>query len=285
MKFFRFKIINFSIFLALILISGQTVSSQETPCDYGLQFEEILSKFTTRRTISPEPVNKELIGEIPKRKTGFELNEANEKTLRNAGANDLLIKLIRENVLPEAVEAHYLQSVYLSIYHTDNFDELGIAIYVAREFVRKFEANKCYTEHVKYYKDAIVILDNNYSKNPDSKAYFKCKLLQQFDTQYKAKNWRELLTLGVKVLEIDPDFLPMAIFLASFNYDLVKNYGYANVYNKETIRYATHAIELMESDRNSYKNIYGGYEYNFKTKAEALSRMREILEEMNKQIN
>lgn len=159
MKFFSRPTIKVLIFLSLFLFSGQTLSAQENDCIGGMDFDGILSKFTTRRTISPEPINKELIGKIPKEKIGFELNEATEKTLRDAGANDLVISLIHKNVLPEVVEAKFLYDIYLNNYESVDIEKLEIALKSAKEFVNKFENKKCYEEHIKYYKEAINLLN------------------------------------------------------------------------------------------------------------------------------
>lgn len=140
--------------------SKSPVLYQEKSCD-AFFFNEILSKFTTRRTTSPEPVNKEMVGEITKRKIGFEIDEKDEKVLKDAGANDSLIKSIRENVLPEVIEAKNLYEKYVLNYESNDTDKLKIALEAAKEFVRKFENNECYAEQVKYFKEAIPILTDS----------------------------------------------------------------------------------------------------------------------------
>lgn len=159
MKVFECKIIKLSVFLGVIFLFGQTGLSQQQKCGEQFFFSDILSKYTARRTSSPEPVNKVLIREIPKRKIMFVLNEMNEKTLRDAGANDSIIKLIRENVLPEAVEANALYEKYLNNYQSNDIESLEAALEAAKEFVSKFEKNEPFTEQVKYFKDAISTLE------------------------------------------------------------------------------------------------------------------------------
>ena len=177
MKVFRRETLKVFFFLGLLTLFCQTVFGQKDHCGNPFSFDEILSKFTTRRTISSEPINKELSGEIAKRKIGFELNEANEKTLRDAGANDSLIKLIRENVFQDAIDEKILYAKYFENYDSVKVEKIKIAIEAAKEFIEKFENKECHTELVKYYKEAIPQLIKTIKDITTSKTQYKSSAL------------------------------------------------------------------------------------------------------------
>ena len=94
MKISRRKIKILAAFVGLIfLCAGQTQAQKKKP----LTLNDIAVKltFTSRIGKSAERINKELIADVLKRKVNFDLETKDEKLLRNAGANDLLIETIR----------------------------------------------------------------------------------------------------------------------------------------------------------------------------------------------
>jgi hypothetical protein len=163
MKAFKFRIIKLSVFLGLVLFFGQTAVAQEDKCLLSesnfVTLKHILSKFrfTSRKTKSVEQLNKELIDEILERKVNFQLNAENEKSLKEAGASDLLIKTISENSQPEVeTEAMRLYQLYVDNYKSDDAKSLKIALNAAKEFVKKFENDECFKETVEHLKEAIL---------------------------------------------------------------------------------------------------------------------------------
>lgn len=163
MKAFKFRIIKLSVFLGLVLFFGQTAVAQEDKCLLSesnfVTLKHILSKFrfTSRKTKSVEQLNKELIDEILERKVNFQLNAENEKSLKEAGASDLLLKTISENSQPEVeTEAMRLYKLYVDNYKSDDAKSLKIALNAAKEFVKKFENDECFKETVEHLKEAIL---------------------------------------------------------------------------------------------------------------------------------
>lgn len=282
MKTLARQILKFSVCLALVLFLGQTVSGQGNECGGELSFDEILTKFTIRKTISAEPVNKELIGQVIKRKTDIELSAANEKTLRDAGASEVLVKAIRENVSAKSVEAVRLYRAYVENYQSEKIENLKIALDAAKEYIRKFENDGCNIEVVKYFKDAVLVLEEKFPHphppvNPKNK--LKYELLKELTGKFKAKKWDEVFALGRKVYEIDPELTPLFTELASLGFEQAELYGDKSKYNAETVFYAELAVKLMRTSTRDF-NVYGALGYPYKTKAEALARMNEILDYM-----
>lgn len=288
MKVLKRSIIKFPVFLSLFLFFCQTGLSQENHCGNVFFFEEILSKFTARRTVSPEPVNKELVGEIPKRKTGFELNEANEKTLRDAGANDSVIKSIRENQQQEIIEANFLYERYVENYDSNAVEKVKIALESAGSFIAKFGHNKCYTEQTEYFRDAIPVLEKFINKTDvyepaDPNAKYKYELLGRVENAYRLKNWDEVFVIGERVLDVDPEYIDLILVLASVGFQQTQTEVYKDKFNKETIRYAELAVKLMESGKYLKTQSYGALHFRYMTKIAALDRMKQILDFMKKQ--
>lgn len=264
------------------------VSNQENKCVESdrISLGYILSKFlfTSRITKPAEPINQELIEEVLKRKVNFQLNAENEKSLKQAGVSDLLLKTISQNYQPGSeVEADRLYQKYIENYQSQDIKKLRIAIEAAKEFVKKFENDGCYIEQVKYFKLAIIELDNFHDGDPvNPKVELKYKTLKELTDEFKAKNWAKVFALGKKVYELNPEFIPLFTDLASLGYEQAKLYSNKSKYNAETVFYAELAVKLMESSKKDF-GIYGGLGYSYKTKAEALVRMKEILDFMKTQ--
>lgn len=286
MKVFRRETVKVFFFLGLLPLFCQTVLSQKDYCGDVFFFDEILSKFTTRRMTSPEPINKELNVEIPKRKIGFELKETDEKTLRDAGANDSLIKLIRENQQQEVIEANLLYDKYLYNYDSTNVEKVKIAIESANNFIAKFGNDKCYTEQTEYYRNAVPVLEKFINKGGyepiDPNTKYKYELLGRVENAYRLKNWDEVFVIGERVLDIDSEYIDLILVLASVGFEQTKTEAYKDKFNKETIRYAELAVKLMESGKYLKTQSYGALHFRYKTKVEALRKMKEILDFMNK---
>lgn len=287
MKVLKRSIVKFSVFLSLFLLFCQTGSSQENHCGNVFFFEEILSKFTVRRTVSPEPVNKELIGEIRRRKIGFELNEANEKTLRDAGANDSVIKSIRENQQQEIIEAKLLYGKYVENYDSNAVEKVKIALESANSFIAKFGNDKCYTEQTEYFRDAIPMLEKFINKSgvyepADPNAKYKYELLGRVENAYRIKNWDEVFVIGERVLDVDPEYIDLILVLASVGFQQTQTEVYKDKFNRETIRYAELAVKLMESGKYLKTQSYGALHFRYRTKVAALDRMKQILDFMKK---
>ena len=284
MKILSRTIIKFSVSLTLILLFGQTVLSQEIKCNQ-ISFDEILAKFRFNplKSKSVEEINKELVNEIRENKVNFTLKSADQKKLKEVGANDLLIEAIRQNLREDSKEAILIYQKYVDYYESDNLEQIKIALDAAKEFVEKFENDGCYTEQVKYFKNAIPVLDNFHGGDPvHPKPELKWKTLKELEDRYKSKNYDQVFALGRKVYEIDPEFVPLFTVLASLGFDQAKLYGNKSKYNAETVFYAELAVNLLESSKKDLSS-YGAFEYNYKTKAEALSKMKEILDFMKNQ--
>lgn len=289
MKSFNRAIIKYSVFLTLLLLFGQTILSQENKCNQ-IPLDTVLTKlrYNPFKPKSVEELNRELINEIREQKVSFNLDAKNEKTLRKSGANNLLIETIRQNPPPkEFKEAVLIYQKYIDNYESNNVEKLKIAIEAAKEFIAKFENDDCYLEQIKYLKDAIPALEARIYKddfhdpiNPKEK--LKWELLGKIEKAYKIKNWNEVFTLGEKVLEIDPEFTPLIIVLAGIGFDQAKLNGDKSEFNDETVRYAELAVKMLETEKEP-KNRYGAFVYEYKTKAEALDKMKEILDFMKNQ--
>ncbi len=267
--------------------SKSAISSQGSDCSQSdrISVSYILSKFifTSRITKPAEPINEKLVEEIIERKVNFRLDAENKKSLKEAGASDLLLKTISENYQPGSeIEAERLYHIYMNNYQSNKIENLKMAIDAAKEFVKKFEKDGCYAEQVKYFKDAIPMLEPDYHPPRDPKIDLKWKLLAHLTDKYKAKNWNEIFALGEKVLEIDPEFTPLIIVLAGVGFDQAKLKGEKSEFNDKTIRYAELAVKLLEAEKET-QNKYGALDYEYKTKAEALEKMKQILDFMKNQ--
>ena len=266
-------------------------SSQENQCKQ-ITLDYLLTKLESAspETDSKEKIIKELKGEIVERKMISALSYANEKRLRSVGANDSLIKTIRKNLSKPSEEEISLYNSFITCYQSNNVEQTKKALEAAKEFVRKFENDGCHVELVKYFKEVIPVLET-YIKNKDDiydpvnpKTQLKWRLLEQVTENFKAENWDEVFALGRKVYEIDPEFVSLFTVLASIGFDQAKLCGSKSKYNAETVFYAELVVKLLEESKKDLRG-YGAFEYNYKTKAEALEKMKEILDFMKNQAN
>ena len=265
-------------------------SSQENGCSQSnrISVGYILSKFvfTSRITKPAGPINEKLIEEVLERKVNFKLNAEYEKSLREAGASDLLLKTISENYQPGTeIEVERLYQIYINNFQSNKAENLKLALDAAKEFVRKFEIDGCQAEQVKYFKDAIPIIEEvlpHPHPRRGPKIDLKYRILKELTDKYKAKNYDEVFALGKKVYELDPEFVALFNDLASLGFEQAKLYGSKSKYNAETVFYAKLAVKLLENSEKVF-SIYSGLGYSYKTKAEALNRMKEILDFMKNQ--
>ncbi len=99
MKHFFLKVfvilIPFSLFITVFGFHTNTTTNNEY---INLQYILVKLTFTSRISTPTEEINRQLISDIESRKVNFILNAENEKELRNAGANDLLIETINKNI-------------------------------------------------------------------------------------------------------------------------------------------------------------------------------------------
>lgn len=292
MKVSRYKTIKFSIFLTLILLFGQTVLSQgNLSCieTNFLLFDDVMDKFRFPRGLSAAQINEQLIPEILKNKAGFDLNVDREKQLRLAGANDLLIKTIGENLLPENQrEAIRLYRIYQTHYEFTDETNVKIAINAANNFIAKFGNDECYQDQIEYLRNAVPLLEKILNKTyicdpADPKVIYKYELLSKVENAYKQKNWDEVFTIGERVLEIDPEYIDLILVLASLGFEQSRTPVNKDRFNSETIRYAERAIELLESGKTLNTQNYGALHFRFFSKTEALDKMKKILDFMKNQ--
>lgn len=270
--------------------SKSALSSRENECIQPVSLSEILKqfRFTSRKVKSVQQINDELISEIVKRKIGFEPGVNDRKTLKDAGANEMLLRAIGENSSEENKIKSDLYNRYITNFnsYSQNFEQAKEALEVAREYVRRFGNNKCDEELIAYFKEAITTLETVVEPHPprrlDPKVELKWKLLSQVTEKFKAKNWNEVFVLGRKAYEVDPEFIPLITVLASLGHDQAKLFGNKSKYNAETVFYAELAVKLMENSKKDFP-AYGGLGYPYKTKAEALEKMKEILDFMKTQ--
>ena len=284
MRVFAYKITIVSICVGLfIFLSNYQVQGQpEKP----LNLSDIKAKLTSAFRVS-EPaaeINEQLVKEICNRRVNFTLISEDEKSLKKAGASDLLIKTIRENSTEETKEMTSLYEKYEVNYQAVNIEQKKIALDAAKEFVKKYENSECLKEQVNYFKEAIPALESvkphPSHPSPDPKRE-NLKRLIKLDNAYKAKNYTEFFDIGAEILEVEPDFLDLIFVLAGIGFDQAKVQGNNGKFNDETIRYAELAVKLLESGKESEYKDYGEYEYKYKTNA--LNKMNEIIEYMKNQ--
>lgn len=122
-----------------IFLAGQR--QVEGQIEEQLTLKQIIKtlKFKSKSK-SMNNVNEQLIMDVRNRTVGFELTAKSEKTLKNAGANAKLIKVIRENTLKSLNEATTLYKKF-----TDNYDgtleQKKLALTAAKEFMDKYSSN------------------------------------------------------------------------------------------------------------------------------------------------
>jgi hypothetical protein len=243
----------------------------------NVSFNDILSKltFTSRISKSIEQINDELIKEIRKRKVNFVLKVEDEKEIKKAGGNELLIKTIRENlqegfkeknsqakekpISKEVKENQDLYEKYTSNYR-GTIEQKKIAVKAGKEYIEKYGNDERYKSQIEYLKKAVPRLEdfvNCCLPDVEPKDYF------EFNKAFKDKNWDKLFEAGASILKREPDFV-VSLTLASVGFDnLVKNSK--RRYLDETLFYAQKSIELLEKENDPNK-YHGVFENKYKTK-------------------
>ncbi len=142
----------------LIFLVGQQEAQSQQEKPVSLNDIQAELTFTSRISKSEDEINNLLIKDIRKRGVNFILTSEDAKILKKAGANNLLIKVIREN-LPKELE----EQIILYKKYTDNYngtvEQKKIAIEAAREFVRKYSGNKEAKEIIDYFRQIVPLLE------------------------------------------------------------------------------------------------------------------------------
>lgn len=130
-------------------------------------YNEILSELTFTSSISKskEQLNDELIESVKTRGVEFVLLEEDEQALRNAGANDSLIKAIFEG-LPDAAKRNLRQNLYAN--YMESVEKLSTEILrekikSAKKFIRLFDGNAEDKEVVDYFNKNLPLLEKQLS--------------------------------------------------------------------------------------------------------------------------
>ncbi len=262
MKNQTFKL--FLIFTGLfVFLTAQNTPAQERSEYIDLNY--ILAKltFTSRISKSTEQINDELIKEIRERKVDFVLVNEKEKEIEKAGGNELLIKTIHENPQKE-IKAAFDENAALYQQYLDNYkgniEQKKIAIKAGKEYIEKYGDDADFKPQIEYLKKAILELENIVNCcEPD----IDPKYYREFDQAFKNKNWDDLFETGAKILDREPEFVDIALVLASVGFDsLVENKD--KTFLRQTLYYAEKSIKLLESGAKSER--YGVFEYEYKTK-------------------
>lgn len=138
------------------LVHAQSIVSnikKEPP--FNLQ--EIRTRLIFRSSVkeTDKQANENLISELNKRGIGFMVLPDDEKLLRKAGANDRLIKVIKdlsEKIEPRLKEKNLLYQVFLDNYSKTSSEQKMVAIDAANEFIKKFGNDEDCAEIVRYLK-------------------------------------------------------------------------------------------------------------------------------------
>ena len=134
-----------------------------------LKLKEIIEKL--KKTSGAEDEQK-LIKEICEHGADFVLNSENEKSLRDAGASDLIIKIIKESSPEIQKEKERLYVLYVNNYDKD-IEKRKIAIKAGKEYLEKFENDECRNFEdslITYFKEYIPLIEKQIeeTENPVS---------------------------------------------------------------------------------------------------------------------
>lgn len=164
MRVFGYKIKTVFICIGLfVFLSGQKVLGQQ---EKPLNFNDILSRFTSNSRInnSIKEINEQLITDIRKREVNFILTFEDKNSLKKAGATDLLIKTIDEN-LPETLrEKIVLYKKYLDNYE-GSLSQMKKALKAAKEYVKRYSDDEENKKIIDYLNESIPILERIVSGN------------------------------------------------------------------------------------------------------------------------
>ena len=162
MKFSARKIIFIFIGL-LVLADQQTVFCQQSE---PISLNDITVKLTStsRNGKSVDEMNQQLIKEVSKRKVDFVLDDKGAEILKKTGANDLLIKAVREN-MAKKLEQFILYKKYFDNFEGD-LEQRKLALEAAKEFVKKYGDEEEQKSIIIYFNSAIEFFEKHLKKLP-----------------------------------------------------------------------------------------------------------------------
>ncbi len=229
-----------------------------------ITLDEIISKLTlnSQNEKSADENNRQPIEEISERKVNFSLDEQGEKSLKKAGASDLLITAIYLNSTNKIEEQKVLYQSFVDNY-SGSLQQRKIALEAAKEFVRKYSDDKESEKIIEYFKTYIGVVSTPIDPEiccdhpPRNPLYF------EFDKAFRSEKWSKVFEIGEKILIKEPEFIDITLTLASVGFDITvskSNRSYLN----ETLYYAEKSVELLNNKVSS--EHYGVYRYQYKTK-------------------
>lgn len=283
-KFYRITTISLCFGFFVFLIGQQKVNAQQ---EKHLSFNDVISKltFTSRINKTTQEINEQLISDIQKRGVNFILDSDDEESLKKAGANDSLIRTIKKNLPKEIKEKLVSVKEKESLYKkfTDNYagtlEQKKIALEAAKEFVKRYSNDEDIKVLIDYFVKAIPQLEKIIDCcEPD----IRNKYYEKFNNSLKTNKWDDLFEAGAEILRSEPDFVDVMLVLASVGFNSATEESNQK-YLDQTLYYAEKSIEVLEKNERSRTNLYGVYQYSYKTKdfsdgkANALGHMNYII--------
>ncbi len=276
------------VFVVLFLLAfnvGAVQAQEKKP----FKLKEIIAKLKGN---SGAANRQTIVKEICERGTDEELDAKNEKLLREAGANDAVIKTIRERFEIQK-ERERLYMAYVNNYDK-NIEKRKIALKAGKDYLEKFENSKCNTDDplIPYFKENLPIIERTIREIEDRRPDiddFPCKCIsdyqhhvENFNYAIKRKDWKTAFSTGEEILKLKPEFLDLALILAAVGYDRAVELKEKSEFNEKTISYAELAIKLI--DKGEKSDNYGAnfdkdrkQDYIYKTKPNALGWMNYIV--------
>lgn len=167
---------------------------------------------------------------------------------------------------------------YLDNY-AGNLEQRKAAVKAAKEYIKLCKASEPDAEIVAYLEGAIPALEEGIAKEEEANrqaelAKAEAARFARFDKAYKASNWDEVFAAADEFLKYPPvkmDIqLDMRILLASAGSVLAEGKPAINKYNDITLKYAQEAISRINAGETSKTGKWGGYNYSWGTKENAL---------------
>lgn len=240
-----------------------------------LKLNEIIKKLNQNSSAEDE---QKLVKEICERGADFILNSENKKSLRDAGASDLLIKTIKDRSPDVHKEKERLYVLYVNNYDKD-VEKRKIALKAGKEYLEKFENSECHQDDplIPYFKENIPILEKQIDEiegrdpHPKPHPYIPRSqiLAERFNKAVDKKDWDEVFIVGAKLLEDKPEYaLDLYIILSTMAYDQAVELKEKSKYDEKAIYYAELAINSIEKGETSenYGIKFRNKSYQYKTK-------------------
>ena len=160
-----------------------------------------------------------------------------------------------------------LYTTYTDNYASPEIEKRRLAVTAAKEYIAKFGNSADDKEIVDYLKSAIPAIEKGIEdqiakEKAAAERAVKQARYNKFDASFKAKNWDATYQVGQEIIAAEPKMLDVALVLGSIGLDEASKNPPNDKFNEATVKYATLAIELMNSGVTS-KN-YGAfaiYEY------------------------